>query len=502
MGIRPEEISDVIRKEIEQYGARLETVGVGTVLQVGDGIARVWGLSDAMAGELIEFPGQVYGIALNLEQDTVGCMLLGPDREIKEGDTARTTGRIVQVPVGEALMGRVVNGLGQPIDGKGAVAAQRFRPIETRAPGVIERQLVKEPLQTGIKVLDTMIPIGRGQRELVIGDRQTGKTTLCLDTMLNQQKGDVCCVYVAIGQKQSTVVSVVETLKKYDALRYTTVVAATASDPAPMQYIAPFAGCAMAEDFRDRGLHALVVYDDLTKHAQAYRQVSLLLRRPPGREAYPGDIFYLHAHLLERAAKLSDAKGGGSLTALPIVETQLGDYASYITTNVISITDGQIYLESELFFAGVRPAMNVGISVSRVGSAAQTSALKQVSARMKLDLASYRELAAFAQFAGELDRTSQAQLTRGQRLVELLKQPQQAMMSMEDQTISVFAGTRGYLDDLPVPRVSEFERGLLRYVRDRYPEIPHAIASTGELSEETQAQLEKAIQQFKEQFGK
>jgi F-type H+-transporting ATPase subunit alpha len=502
MGIRPEEISDVIRKEIEQYGTRLETVGVGTVLQVGDGIARVWGLSDAMAGELIEFPGEVYGIALNLEQDTVGCMLLGPDREIKEGETARTTGRIVQVPIGEAMMGRVVNALGQPIDGKGTIAAQRYRPIETRAPGVIERQPVKEPLQTGIKVVDTMIPIGRGQRELVLGDRQTGKTTLCVDTILNQQKGDVYCVYVAIGQKQSTVASVVDTLEKYDALRYTTVVAATASDPAPMQYIAPYAGCAMAEDFRDRGLHALVIYDDLTKHAQAYRQISLLLRRPPGREAYPGDIFYLHAHLLERAAKLSDARGGGSLTGVPIVETQLGDYASYITANVISITDGQIYLESDLFFAGVRPALNVGISVSRVGSAAQTKALKAVSARMKLDLASYRELAAFAQFAGELDKTSQAQLVRGQRLVELLKQPQQAMMSMEDQTIVVFAGTRGYLDDLPVERVLAFERGLLRYVHDRYPEIPHAIASTGEFGQETEAQLQTAIMQFKEQFSR
>jgi len=502
MGIRPEEISDVIRKEIEQYGTRLETVGVGTVLQVGDGIARVWGLSDAMAGELIEFPGEVYGIALNLEQDTVGCMLLGPDREIKEGEAAKTTGRIVQVPVGEAMMGRVVNALGQPIDGKGTIAAQRYRPIETRAPGVIERQPVKEPLQTGIKVVDTMIPIGRGQRELVIGDRQTGKTTLCVDTILNQQKGDVYCVYVAIGQKQSTVASVVETLEKHDALRYTTVISATASHPAPMQYIAPYAGCAMAEDFRDRGLHALVIYDDLTKHAQAYRQVSLLLRRPPGREAYPGDIFYLHAHLLERAAKLSDAKGGGSLTALPIIETQLGDYASYIPTNVISITDGQIYLEGDLFFAGVRPALNVGISVSRVGSAAQTKALKAVSARMKLDLASYRELAAFAQFAGELDKTSQAQLVRGQRLVELLKQPQQAMMSMEDQTIVVFAGTRGYLDDLPVERVSAFERGLLRYVHGRYPEIPHAIASTGEFSQETEAQLQTAIVQFKEQFSR
>jgi len=500
MGIRPEEISDLIRREIEKYGAKLETVGVGTVLQVGDGIARVYGLSDAMAGELIEFPGNIYGMALNLEEDTVGCILLGPYTHIKEGDIARTTGRIVQVPVGEALMGRVVNALGQPIDGKGTIAAQRYRPIETRAPGVIERQPVKEPLQTGLKVVDTMIPIGRGQRELIIGDRQTGKTALCIDAILNQQKGDVYCVYVAVGQKQSTVASIVDTLEKRDALRYTTVVAATASDPAPMKYIAPYAGCVMGEDFRDRGLHSLVVYDDLTKHAHAYRQVSLLLRRPPGREAFPGDIFYLHAHLLERAAKLSDEKGGGSLTALPIVETQLGDYSAYIPTNIISITDGQIYLESDLFFAGVRPAMNVGLSVSRVGSSAQTKAIKKVAGRMKLDLAYYRELSAFAQFAGELDRASRAQLQRGQRMVELLKQPQYSMMSMEDQVAVVYAGTQGYLDDLDVKRVGEFEKGLLRFLHDRYPSIPHSIADTGDLSEETEKQLSAAIQEFKSQF--
>ena len=500
MGIRPEEISDLIRREIEKYGAKLETVGVGTVLQVGDGIARVYGLSDAMASELIEFPGNIYGMALNLEEDTVGCILLGPYTHIKEGDIARTTGRIVQVPVGEALMGRVVNALGQPIDGTGTIAAQRYRPIETRAPGMIERQPVKEPLQTGLKVVDTMIPIGRGQRELIIGDRQTGKTALCIDAILNQQKGDVYCVYVAIGQKQSTVASIVDTLEKRDALRYTTVVAATASDPAPMKYIAPYAGCVMGEDFRDRGLHSLVIYDDLSKHAHAYRQVSLLLRRPPGREAFPGDIFYLHAHLLERAAKLSDEKGGGSLTALPIVETQLGDYSAYIPTNIISITDGQIYLESDLFFAGVRPAMNVGLSVSRVGSSAQTKAIKKVAGRMKLDLAYYRELSAFAQFAGELDRGSRAQLQRGQRMVELLKQPQYSMMSMEDQVAVVYAGTQGYLDDLDVERVGEFEKGLLRFLHDRYPSMPHSIADTGDLSEETEKQLSAAIQEFKSQF--
>jgi F-type H+-transporting ATPase subunit alpha len=499
MGIRPEEISDLIRKEIEQYGARLETVGVGTVLQVGDGIARVYGLSDAMAGELIEFPGEVYGLALNLEEDTVGCILLGSERQIKEGDIAKTTGRIIQVPVGEALMGRVVNALGQPIDGKGTVAAERHRAIEARAPGVIERQPVKEPLQTGLKVVDTVTPIGRGQRELVIGDRQTGKTSLCIDTILNQQRENVYCVYVAVGQKQSTVASIVDTLERFNALRYTTVVAAMASDPAPMKYIAPYAACAMGEDFRDRGLHALAVYDDLTKHAHAYRQISLLLRRPPGREAYPGDIFYLHAHLLERAAKLSDEKGGGSLTALPIVETQLGDYSSYIPTNIISITDGQIYLESDLFFAGVRPAMNVGLSVSRVGSAAQTRAIKKVAGKLKLDLASYRELSSFARFAGELDKASRSQLVRGERMEELLKQPEHAMMSMADQVAVVYAGTQGYLDDVPVEGVEDFEQGLLKLLHDRYPGILDAIADTGELTEETGKRLSEAIGELKSQ---
>jgi F-type H+-transporting ATPase subunit alpha len=502
MRIRPEEISSVIRQDIEQYGAELEQVGIGTVLQVGDGIARVHGLSDVMAGELVEFPGGVYGMALNLEEDSVGCILLGPDSAIKEGDTARTTGRIVQVPVGEPLMGRVVSALGQPIDGKGPIPAQRFRPIEAQAPGVLDRQTVKEPLHTGLKVVDTIIPIGRGQRELIIGDRQTGKTALCVDTILNQQKGDVYCVYVAIGQKQSTVARIVDTLERYNAMRYTTVVAANASDPAPMQYIAPYAGCSMGEDFRDRGKHALVVYDDLTKHAQAYRQISLLLRRPPGREAYPGDIFYLHAHLLERAAKLSDDKGGGSLTALPIIETQLGDYQAYIPTNVISITDGQIYLESELFFAGIRPAMNVGGSVSRVGSSAQTKATKKISGRLKLDLAYYRELQAFAQFATELDTATQKQLNRGHHMVELLKQPQYSMMSMEDIVISVFSGTQGYLDDLPLEKVADFERGLLDFVREHYPRILNTIRTTGDLDEETEKALREAVEHFKSRFMK
>jgi F-type H+-transporting ATPase subunit alpha len=502
MRIKPEEISSVIRQEIEQYGAALEQVGVGAVLQVGDGIARVHGLSDVMAGELVEFPAGVYGIALNLEEDSVGCILFGPDSEIKEGDTARTTGRIMQVPVGEELMGRVVNALGQPIDGKGTIAAKRFRPIEAQAPGVVDRQTVKEPLHTGLKVVDTMIPIGRGQRELIIGDRQTGKTALCVDTILNQQQDDVYCVYVAIGQKQSTVAKIVDTLERHNALQYTTVVAANASDPAPMQYIAPYAGCSMGEDFRDRGKHALLVYDDLTKHAQAYRQISLLLRRPPGREAYPGDIFYLHAHLLERAAKLSDEKGGGSLTALPIIETQLGDYQSYIPTNVISITDGQIYLEPDLFFAGVRPAMNVGGSVSRVGSTAQTQAIKKVSGRLKLDLAYYRDLQAFAQFSTELDSATQKQLNHGQRMVELLKQPQYSMMSTDDIVISVFAGTQGYLDDLPLEKVAEFEKGLLEFIHEHYPRVNNAIRTTGDLDDETGKALREAVEHFRARFEK
>ncbi len=500
MRIEPDEVSSVIRDEIERYGGAVEAVGVGTVVQVGDGIARVYGLSGAMASELIQFPGDIYGIALNLEEDNVGCMLMGPDTEIREGDIVRTTGRIAQVPVGEALVGRVVDSLGRPIDGKGAIVSERMRPVETEAPGVIERQPVKEPLQTGIKAIDAMTPIGRGQRELVIGDRQTGKTAICVDTILNQHDQDVYCVYVAVGQKQSTVVKVVDVFQQHGAMEYTTVISATAAVPAPMQYLAPYAGCTMAEDFRDRGKHALVVYDDLSKHAQAYRQVSLLLRRPPGREAYPGDIFYLHAHLLERAAKLSEERGGGSLTALPIVETQLGDYAAYIPTNLISITDGQIYLENDLFFAGIRPAINVGISVSRVGGAAQIRAMKRVAGSLRNDLAYYRELSAFAKFATELDKATRDQLDRGERMTELLKQGQYQMLSAAEQVISLFAGTQGFLDDVPVPRVREFEQGLLPYVREQHPDLPRRIADTGDVDDETDQRLRTAVQDFKQTF--
>jgi len=500
MRIEPDEVSSVIKDELERYRGEPQTADVGAVVQVGDGIARVYGLSGAMASELIQFPNGVYGLALNLEEDNVGCILLGPDTEIKEGDTARTTGRIVEVPVGEALIGRVVDALGAPLDGKGPIVSERTRPIETEAPSVIERQPVKEPLQTGIKAIDAMTPIGRGQRELVIGDRQTGKTAICTDAILNQRGGDVHCVYVAIGQKQSTVVKIVDIFEQRGAMEYTTVISATAATPAPMQYLAPYAGCSMAEDFRDRGKHALVVYDDLSKHAQAYRQLSLLLRRPPGREAYPGDIFYLHAHLLERAAKLSDARGGGTLTALPICETQLGDYAAYIPTNLISITDGQIYLESDLFFAGVRPAVNVGISVSRVGGAAQLSAMKQVAGRLRNDLAYFRELQAFTKFATELDKATRDQLDRGERMTELLKQPQYETMTAEDQVISLFAGAQGYLDDLPVARVREFERGLLASMREQHPDLPRRIADTGKLDDDTTARFKQAIEDFKRSF--
>ena len=500
MRLQPDEISAIIKQQIEKYGAEVETVGVGTVIQVGDGIGRVYGLSDAMAGELIEFPGEVMGIALNLEEDNVGCILLGPDSHIREGDTVRTTGRIAQVPVGEAMIGRVVDALGRPLDGKGAIAAERFRPIETRAAGVIQRQPVKEPLQTGIKAIDCMIPIGRGQRELIIGDRQTGKTAIVVDTILNQANFDVYCVYVAIGQKMSTVARIVHELEARGGMKYTTVVSATAADPAAMQYVAPYAGCSMGEDFRDRGQHARVIYDDLSKHAQAYRQVSLLLRRPPGREAFPGDIFYLHAHLLERAAKLSDAQGGGSLTALPIVETQLGDYAAYIPTNVISITDGQIYLETDLFSAGVRPAINVGLSVSRVGGAAQTKAMKSVAGRLKLDLAYFRELEAFARFSTELDKATQDQLNHGARMTELLKQPQYDHATMEDQVIAIYAGTHGYVDDLAVEAVPRFAKGLLAFVHDRYAGVPQKIKASGVLDEETERELGGAVEEFKKGF--
>jgi F-type H+-transporting ATPase subunit alpha len=500
MNIKPEEVSSIIRQELSQFQTELRTRGVGQVLQVGDGIARVYGLSDAMAGELIEFPGGVMGIALNLEEDNVGCILLGPDRDIHEGDAVHTTGRIVQVPVGEPLVGRVVNALGEAVDGKGAITATEFRPTENPAPNVIQRQPVKEPLQTGLKAIDSMIPIGRGQRELIIGDRQTGKTAICVDAILNQKGKDVYCIYVAIGQKQSTLAQVVQTLEKHGAMNYTTVVAATAADPASEQYLAPYAGCAMGEYFRDNGKHALVVYDDLSKHAVAYRQISLLLRRPPGREAYPGDIFYLHAFLLERAAKLSDALGGGSLTALPVIETQLGDVSAYIPTNVISITDGQIYLESDLFFAGVRPAVNAGISVSRVGGNAQIKAMKQVAGRLRLDLSYFNSLQAFAQFASELDAATKAQLNRGERLVEILKQPQYKPMNVEDQVMLIWSATNGFIDDLPVTAVRKFETEFLAFMHNRHPEIPTAIVEKKTLSDELTAQLQDAVKEFKAEF--
>lgn len=505
MAIRPEEITSILERELEQYQRGYEEVGVGTVLQVGDGIARVYGLQDVMVSELVEFPDGTMGMALNLEEDNVGVIILGSDEDIKEGDIVKRTGRILSVPVGKALLGRVVNPLGQPLDEKGAIVSEEYRLLEIKAPGVVHRQPVKEPLQTGIKAIDSMIPIGRGQRELIIGDRQTGKTAIAIDTIINQKythhtDSPVYCIYVAIGQKLSNIARVVKTLEDYGAMEYTTVVVASASDPAPMQYIAPYAGCTMGEYFRDNGMHALVVYDDLSKHAQAYRQVSLLLRRPPGREAYPGDVFYLHSRLLERAAKLSDEKGGGSLTALPIIETQAGDVSAYIPTNVISITDGQIYLESDLFFAGVRPAMNVGISVSRVGGNAQIRAMKQVAGRLKLDLAQYREVQAFAQFSSDLDRVTQQQLARGQRMVELLKQPQYQPMPVEDQIIVIFAGTGGYLDDVPVSAIQRFEREFLSFVHDKYPDVPESIRREKEIDSITQAALEKAVKEFKEQF--
>ncbi len=500
MSFRPEEVSAVLAQELDRYEATLETKSVGTVLSVGDGIARLWGLEDAMAGELLKFPDDVMGLVLNLEEDNVGAVLLGSDANIKEGDRVERTGRIGSVPVGPAMIGRVVNALGQPVDGKGPIGTDRFRNLEWIAPSVIERQPVKEPLQTGIKAIDSMIPIGRGQRELVIGDRQTGKTAIVLDTILNQKNTGVICVYVAIGQKESTVASVVATLEKYGAMEYTTVVTASASEPAPLQYLAPYAGVAMGEDYLYNGKHALCIYDDLSKHAQAYRQLSLLLRRPPGREAYPGDVFYLHSRLLERAAKLSDEKGGGSLTALPFIETQLGDVAAYIPTNVISITDGQIYLEPDLFYAGVRPAVNVGISVSRVGGNAQIKAMRRVAGRLRLDLASYRALAAFAQFGSDLDKATRAQLTRGERMVELLKQEQYVPMPVEQQVISLFAGVNGYLDDLPVEAVRRFEQEFLAFVEKEYPEVPHDIRTTKDLSDSDQARLHEAAKKFKTLF--
>ncbi len=505
MSFRPEEVSAVIQQELKKYTTQLEMGSRGAVLQVGDGIARVWGLEDAMAGELLEFPGGVMGMVLNLEEDNVGAVLFGPDTGIKEGDVVRRTGKVAQVPVGEALIGRVVDPIGKPLDGKGPIVTSKFRVLEGRAPGVIDRQPVKEPVQTGIKAIDSMIPIGRGQRELIIGDRQTGKTALAIDAIINQRetnKGDdpLYCIYVAIGQKESTVAKVVATLERHGAMEYTTVVVAGASDPAPLQYIAPYAGVSIGEELMAAGKDVLVVYDDLSKHAAAYRQLSLLLRRPPGREAYPGDVFYLHSRLLERAAKLSEKNGGGSLTALPIIETQAGDVAAYIPTNVISITDGQIYLESDLFYSGVRPAVNVGISVSRVGGNAQTKAMRVVAKSLRLDLAQYRELAAFAQFGSDLDKSTQAQLRRGERMVEVLKQDQYVPQTLEDQVIIIFAGGQGYLDDIPASAAKRFETEFHEFVRKQYPDIPHAIATTRDLSKEVQAKLHAALKEFKTAF--
>ncbi len=500
MSIRPEEISTLIQKQVEGFNQSLEMIDVGTVIYVGDGITRIYGLQECMAGELLEFPGDVMGLALNLEVDNVGCVLLGDYKKIKEGDIVKRTGKIAQVPAGEALMGRVVDALGQPIDGKGPIKSEAHTPIERIAPGVTERQPVKEPLQTGIKAVDSMIPIGRGQRELIIGDRGTGKTAIPVDAILNQKDSDVYCVYVAIGQKRSKVAAVVQVLEDHGAMDYTTVVAATASEPAPLLYFAPYAGCAIAEALMDAGKHVLIIYDDLSKHAIAYRELSLLLRRPPGREAYPGDIFYLHSRLLERSAKYSDEKGGGSLTALPIIETQEGDVSAYIPTNVISITDGQIYLERDLFFAGVRPAVNVGLSVSRVGGNAQNRAMKRVAGRLRMDLAQYRELEAFAQFGTELDKATQARLRRGERLVEILKQDQYSPLPVEKQIMIIFAGTTGMLDDIPVDQVREFEKQFYNVMDADYASIGQTIRESGDLTDEIENELKAAIEAFKKSF--
>ena len=498
--IKAGEISEIIRRQIQEFEGETDLTEIGRVIEVGDGIARVYGLERAMAGELLSFPGDVVGMVLNLEEDNVGAVLLGSDREIREGDVVKRTGRIAQVPVGEPLVGRVVNALGEPIDGKGPIAATEFRPIERYAPGVVDRRSVKEPLQTGLKAIDAMIPIGRGQRELIIGDRQTGKTAIAVDTILNQKGQGVNCFYVAVGQKRSTVAQLVKVLEDAGAMAYSTVIAATASDAAPLQYMAPYTGVTMGEYFRDTKRHALCIYDDLSKHAQAYRQLSLLLRRPPGREAYPGDVFYLHSRLLERAAKLNDELGGGSLTALPIIETQLGDVSAYIPTNVISITDGQIYLETDLFYAGVRPAVNVGLSVSRVGGAAQVKAMRQIAGRLRLDLAQYRDLAAFAQFGSELDKATQQQLARGQRMVELLKQAQYVPLPVEKQILIIYAGTQGHLDDLPVDAIQDFEQSLYRYAASRGEDVLAEIREKKELADALRPRLDQLIEGAKAEF--
>jgi F-type H+-transporting ATPase subunit alpha len=501
MDIKADEISKIIRDQIGSFAVDVDVAEVGSVISIGDGMARVHGVERAMAGEMIEFPHGVFGIALNLEEDSVGTVLLGDYKEIKEGDTVKRTGRIISVPVGDEMLGRVVNALGQPIDGKGPILTKEFLPIERIAPGVVDRQPVKEPLQTGLKAIDGMVPIGRGQRELIIGDRQTGKTAVAVDTIINQRGQNVVCIYNAIGQKQSTVAQVVRTLEENDAMAYTIVVAAAASDPAPMLYISPYAACAIGEYFRDSGRHALCVYDDLSKHAQAYREISLLLRRPPGREAYPGDVFYLHSRLLERAAKLNTAHGGGSLTALPIIETQAGDLSAYIPTNVISITDGQIFLESDLFHQGVRPAINVGNSVSRVGGSAQVRAMRQVAGTLRLDLAQYRELAAFAQFGSDLDKATQAQLNRGRRLVEILKQPQYQPLAVEKQVAIIYSATKGFLDPIAVEDIRRYEDELYRFLGTRHPGVLTGIAEKKILDDDLRASLESALKEFGQQFA-
>jgi len=501
MEIRAAEISEVIKQQIAEYNRELEVRETGVVLSCGDGIARIYGLDKAAAGELLQFPHDIFGMVLNLEEDNVGAVIFGETRAIGEGDEVRRTGRIAEVPVGQGLRGRVVNALGLPIDGKGPIASTENRRIELKAPGIVSRQPVKEPLQTGIKAIDTMIPIGRGQRELIIGDRQTGKTAVALDTIVNQRGGDVTCIYVAVGQKRSTVAQVVEKLARAGAMEYTTVVAATASEAAPLQFIAPYTGCAMGEYFRDSGQHALIIYDDLSKHAVAYRQLSLLLRRPPGREAFPGDVFYLHSRLLERAAKMSADCGGGSLTALPIIETQAGDVSAYIPTNVISITDGQIYLESDLFYSGVRPAVNVGLSVSRVGGAAQIKAMKQVAGTLRLDLAQFREMAAFAQFGSDLDASTQKMLARGVRLVEILKQPQLQPQAVEKQVLIVYAATNGFIDSLPAESMPRFESELFDFVESKHPQALTALREKRELTNEIKAQLNAVLEEFKSRFS-
>ena len=501
MNLRPEEISSVIKDQIKRYAGELEVSEVGTVIQVADGIARVHGLENAMQGELLEFPGEIYGMVLNLEEDNVGAVLLGNSKNINEGDLVKTTGRVVEVPVGDALLGRVVNALGQPVDGKGPIQTDKFRQIERVASGVITRKSVSVPLQTGIKAIDAMVPIGRGQRELIIGDRQTGKTAIAIDTIINQKGQNVKCIYVAIGQKASTVANIVKTLEESGAMAYTTVVVSTASELAPLQYIAPYAGCAIGEEWMENGQDVLVIYDDLSKHAMAYRTLSLLLKRPPGREAYPGDVFYLHSRLLERAARMNEEYGGGSLTALPIIETQAGDVSAYIPTNVISITDGQIYLETEMFNAGFRPAVNAGLSVSRVGGSAQIKAMKKIAGPIRTELAQYRELAAFAQFGSELDADTKEKLDQGERIKEILKQPQYQPMPVQYQVIIIYAATRKYLLSIPTEDITKYEKELFAFIDTKYPEIPESIAATKEITAETEELLKKALAEFGEKFN-